>query len=227
MACILVRVPYPVRIDAEGNTHHVTCHGVAGCVVYRDDEDRATFLRFLADEIERSKWRCLAYSLLGNHYHLLITLTKSSLSRGFQRLNGRYARAYNRRHRRRGTLWDRRFHDTLVESEAHFLEVTRYIALNAPRANICRVAEEWPWCSYGSTVGYYGPDPLVDEDAILGLFGDDAKTARRRYRQFVEEGDRRARRSQIRIRDVSETGEQRGGFVVQQAVRRHDRPAGL
>lgn len=198
-------MPYPLRIDAPGNTHHVNSHGVAGCVVYRDDEDRAMFLRLLADELKRSKWRCLAYTLLSTHYHLLIELTEPTLSSGFQRLNGRFARAYNYRHGRRGALWERRFHDTLVESESHFLEVTRYIALNASRANIRPQPEEWQWCSYGSTIGHFGRDPLVDERAILGLFASDPKVARRRYREFVEEGDRRVRRSQIRVRDLSET----------------------
>jgi putative transposase len=190
---------YPKRIDAAGEIYHVNSVGVFGCTVFRDDVDRATFLDLFEDELERSKWSCLAYTLMGTHYHVLIKLTEPSLSSGFQRLNGRFARAFNARHRRRGSLWQRRFYDALIESESHLLEVTRYIALNATRANIRPRPEEWPWCSYGGTVGLSEPDPLVDEGAILSLFASEPSRARDCYRAFVEEADPRVRRSQIRI----------------------------
>jgi putative transposase len=196
---------YPKRIEEAGTYHHINSVGVFGATVFRDDDDRSTFLRLLEEELERSKWSCLSYTVMTTHYHVLVKLTEPSLSTGFQRLNGRFARAMNARYGRRGALWQRRFYDAYVESQFHLLEVTRYIALNAPRANMKPKAEDWPWCSYGSTVGLASPDPLIDEGAILGLFSPDLAVARERYRKFVEEGDPRVRRSQIRIRDLSET----------------------
>jgi REP element-mobilizing transposase RayT len=190
---------YPKRIEEPGTMHHINSSGFFSGAAFRDDEDRATFLRFFEDELEESKWSCLSYTVMSTHYHALIELTEPSLSTGFQRLNGRYARAFNARHRRRGVLWQRRYYDKLIESDSHLLEVTRYIALNAPRANICPQAEDWPWCSYGSTVGLAYRDPLIDEQAILGLFADDPAEARECYRRYVEEADPRVRRSQIRV----------------------------
>ena len=124
-----------------------------GATVFRDDDDRAIFLRLLEEELERSKWSCLSYTVMTTHYHVLVKLTEASLSTGFQRLNGRFARAMNTRYGRRGALWQRRFYDAYVESQSHLLEATRYIALNAPRANMRPKPEDWPWCSYGATVG--------------------------------------------------------------------------
>jgi putative transposase len=198
-------VAYPKRIDEAGSYHHINSVGVIGATVFRDDDDRATFLRLLEEELERSKWTCLAYTVMTTHYHVLVKLNEPTLSNGFQRLNGRFARAMNARYGRRGALWQRRFYGAHIENQFHLLETTRYIALNAPRANMKPNAEDWPWCSYGSTVGLASPDPLIDEGAILGLFSRDPADGRDRYRKFVEEGDRRVRRSQIRIRDLSET----------------------
>jgi hypothetical protein len=140
------------------------------------------------------------------HYHALIRLQKLTLSSGFQRLNSRYAQAFNRVHGRRGHLFERRFRDVLVESESHRYEVTRYIHLNAPRANACTRPEEYPWCDYGSTVGLFERDPIVDPRAALELFGSDLPTARRRYRRYVEERDPRARRGLTRVRPPSDPG---------------------
>lgn len=192
-------VGYPKRLNAAGEMYHVNSVGVFGRAVFVDDVDRMMFLRLFQDELERSKWSCLAYTLMGSHYHVLIRLKEPTLSSGFQRLNGRFARAFNGRHGRRGALWQRRYYSAPIESHGHLLETTRYIALNAPRANIRPRPEEWPWCSYGATVGFTEPDPLIDEGAILGLFATEPSRARDRYRAFVEEGDPRVRRSQIRL----------------------------
>jgi REP element-mobilizing transposase RayT len=167
---------------------------VHGAKAYVDDVDRLAFLDRVGSEIKRSKWELLMYSLLTNHYHQLIRLRDLTLSSGFQRLNSSYARYYNQRHGRRGALWQARFFDHMIEDDNHLLEAIRYIARNAPRANACRLPEEWPWCNYGAAIGVYPPDPLVDEQALLGLFGPSPREARRRLRAFVEEPDPRKRR---------------------------------
>lgn len=172
--------------------------------LFRDDVDRLAFVGLLQDEIERSEWTVLSYALMSTHYHVVLTIEKPTLSRGFQRLQSRYARAYNRRHKRRGVVWQRRFHDEFVESERHLYETIRYVALNAPRAGICERAEEWPWSSYGSAIGLYPPDPLVNEAELLTLFGHRPALARRRLQQFVEEKDPRERWRQTRLRRASD-----------------------
>jgi REP element-mobilizing transposase RayT len=194
-------MPYPLRIDVAGETYHVNSKSAFEGVAFRDDHDRSIFLVLLAQEIKRAKWTCLSYTLMGTHFHALIRLNEPTLSSGFQRLIGRYARSFNARHRRRGVLWQRRFYDKLIESDAHLLETTRYIARNATKARLVERPEDWPWCSYGATIGVFPPDPLIDEKAILGLFSNDLATAREEYRRFVEESDPRVRRSQIRLRD--------------------------
>ncbi len=141
---------------------------------------------------------------MSTHYHLILRLRKSTLSSGFQHLHSAYARSYNKRWGRRGALWQRRFHDRLIESDAHLLETIRYVALNAPRANMCDEPEDHVWSSYGAAIGASSPDPLVDEGELLGLFGPGPKKARQRLQAFVDETDRRKRRSQRYLRDVSE-----------------------
>jgi REP element-mobilizing transposase RayT len=192
------------RIEEPGASYHINANALDGMPLYRDEVDRLRFFDMFADEAERSDWTILEYTLMTTHYHVLLTLNKCTLSSGFQRLQSRYARSYNRRHRRRGVVWQERFHDEMVETESHLFETVRYVALNAPRARMVEAPEDWPWCSYGAAIGRQGPDPLVDEQALLGLFSDDVETARRELQAYVEERDPRVRWRQSRLRGSSD-----------------------
>jgi REP element-mobilizing transposase RayT len=189
----------PPRIEVPGAIYHVNGKAVHGTKLFVDEADRFLFLRMLTRQARRSEWCILAYSLMTTHYHLLLRIEKATLSSGFHRFNSIYARAYNRRHGRRGALWQRRFFDTIIETDGHLFEAIRYIALNAPRANACESAEEWPWSSYGASIGSAPPDPLIDERELLRLFGTRRDVAMRRLRAYVEEVDPRRRLSQTRV----------------------------
>ena len=181
------------RFEQPDAVYHVNANALDGMTLFRDDIDRELFYNLLADQIVDSDWTLLEYTLMSTHYHLLLRIEKPTLSSGFKRLQSRYARAYNRRHDRRGVVWLRRFHSVLIESERHLFETVRYIALNATRANMVEAAENWPWCSYGSAIGAYPADPIVNEKELLRLFAGDPRLARRRLRELVEEKDPRKR----------------------------------
>ncbi|MGZ4290303.1 MAG: transposase, partial [Gaiellaceae bacterium] len=181
------------RIEDPGAYYHVNASALDGLSLFRDDVDRVRFFELFAEEVERSEWTILEYTFMTTHYHVLLQLKKCTLSSGFRNLQSRYARSYNRRHGRRGVVWQRRFFDGMVESDRHLFEAVRYIALNAPRAGMVEAAEDWPWCSYGAAIGRHRPDPLVDEPALLELFARDVPKARAKLKAFVEEKDPRVR----------------------------------
>jgi putative transposase len=192
------------RIEEPGASYHINANALEGMPLFRDEIDRVRFFELFAEEVEQSEWTVLEYTLMTTHYHVLLTLQKCTLSSGFQRLQSRYARSYNRRHSRRGVVWQKRFHDEMLESDRHLFETIRYIALNAPRVRLAESAERWPWCSYGAAVGAAPRDPIVDEAALLNLFAVDTKNARRKLQAFVEEKDPRLRWRQTRVRRASD-----------------------
>ncbi len=192
-------MPHKPRIEVPGALYHVNANAAQPLPLYRDEVDRLTFVDLVIDECVRSDWSVLAYALMTTHYHLLVRIRKPTLSSGFQRLQSMYARRYNRRHKRRGVVWQTRFHDELIDSEGHLYETIRYIALNPTRAQMCEKPEDWPWSFYGPAIGAQPSDVLVDEDDLLGLFGSRESRARRELRRYVEEKDPRARRAQRRL----------------------------
>jgi len=135
----------------EWGVFHVTTRGVARTAIYRDDDERRLFLRLLADVLTRHEWRCHAFCLMTNHYHLVVEAHLWRLAAGMQRLNGVYAQAFNRRHKRSGHLFGERYAAWVVETEAHLLAACEYVLQNPVRAGLCEQATDWPWSAVRTT----------------------------------------------------------------------------
>lgn len=183
----------PLRLEYPGAVYHVTSRGNARQDIVLDDRDRTLFLDRLAHVIDRFGWRCHAYCLMDNHYHLMVETPQPNLSRGMRQLNGTYTQAFNRRHRRVGHLFQGRFTAILVEKEAHLLELCRYVVLNPVRARLVTYPRLWAWSSYRATAGARPRPTWLTTDWILGQFGRMQRDAQRRYRVFVAEGRDRPR----------------------------------
>ena len=161
--------------------------GNDGISIFRDDDDRRLFLDLLAQEIVRSGWILHEYCLMDNHYHLEIETPECTLSTGMHRFLGRYVQRFNRRHRRRGHLFQDRFKNVLVERESYGLELSRYIALNPVRAGMVARPEQWTWSSYAARAGF-GPCPeWLTTGPLLSQFGADQTSQQQAYKTFVLE----------------------------------------
>ena len=178
----------PLRLEYGGAVYHVTSRGNERSTIFRNDRDRAKFLEVLGSVVSGARWILHAYCLMGNHYHLLLETPLGNLSRGMQRLNGRYTQRFNFRYRRSGHLLQGRYKAILVEKEAHLLELCRYVVLNPVRAGMVENVSQWPWSNYRATGGTSTAPAWLEVNWTLSQFSSRRGNARRMYRQFVSEG---------------------------------------
>jgi len=178
----------PLRIEFAGAFYHLTSRGNGRKPIFRNDEDRLSFLEILHKVNQCYHWLCHAYCLMNNHYHLIIETLEGNLSRGMRQLNGVYTMNFNRRHRTVGHIFQGRYKAILVEKESYLLEVCRYVVLNPVRAGLVEKPEGWGWSSYRGTAGLVKPHPSLSIDWILGQMGKRKREAVRRYRIFVRDG---------------------------------------
>ena len=141
-------MPRGPRWFLPNGVYHVTARGTGGISIFMDDVDRAAFLHLLEQVRRRFRWSLSAYCLLGTHYHLVVETECERLSRGMHRLNGIYAQRFNRRHQRKGHLFEERFSSWVVRDELHLQATWRYVLANPVRAGLCRYAEDWPWSGF-------------------------------------------------------------------------------
>ena len=174
----------PLRIEVAGGFHHVTSRGNARRTIFLDDFDHEAFLKQLRWNVRRFRWRCVAYCLMGNHYHLVVQTLEPNLGEGMRDLNGLYAQRFNRRHGLVGHVFQARYDAQLVQDDAYLLAATRYVALNPVRAGLVERPEQWRWSSYAGLIT--GRDPeMVDPRPALELLHDDPWVARRQLAEMV------------------------------------------
>lgn len=179
------------RGDEPLKAHHVWAHATGTERYFRDDLDCARFLTILSEEIAKTDVVCLAYSLVVNHFHLiLVSGSRWGLSRFMKRVLGRYAQYYNRRHGRIGHLRRRPFGSTPIDDDAKLVTEIRYVLLNRVMARLVPdldALEVDAWTSYG--IAMRGrPVNVVDEERILSIFGATADEARENLRRFCQAG---------------------------------------
>jgi putative transposase len=136
--------------------YHIATRSIAEEHIFRVAEDFVDCLSVLAP----IAWTCHAFCVMPTHYHVLATTGEDGdLARRVHRLNRRYATRFNRRHGRRGHVFDSPYASVPVESERHLLWVTRYIAQNpsSPRT--------WPWSSFNREFTF------VDDELLVEAFG--------------------------------------------------------
>jgi len=137
----------PLRIEFPGAVYHVTARGDRREPIYEDDGDRTQFLSILGEALDRFNAQCLAYCLMGNHYHLVLFTREGHLSRLMRQLNGVYTQTYNRRHTKVGHLFQGRFKTILVDRESYLLSLCRYVERNPVASHLVAQAQDWLWSS--------------------------------------------------------------------------------
>ena len=195
-----------LRILCPGGRYHITARGNERREIFWDDTDRFHFLELLSELGKRFGSRVHAYVLMDNHYHLLLETPEPNLSCAMQWCNVSYSVWFNLRHRRNGHLLQGRFGADLVQDDAGWQEVARYVHLNPIRvarfgldksaraashagpiagpsaelvAERLRGLREYRWSSYPGYAGYRQGLNWVWREPLERLCGGNTEVERR------------------------------------------------
>jgi REP-associated tyrosine transposase len=176
-------VSLPLRDESPGY-HHVVTRGNNKQRIYVDERDRITFCLTVQRIARKYGWTIIAYCLMDNHYHLLLSVGEQGLSRGMCELNTSYALTFNATHGRVNHLFGRRYWNRRIKTDASVLNVVRYIVQNPRRAGISERLEGYRWSSYAATIGLAFADMQLARDELLALFGRTPARAVEEFRTF-------------------------------------------
>jgi REP element-mobilizing transposase RayT len=112
-------MPRQPRLDAPGLLHHIIARGIERRPIFTDREDYDDFLTRLPVALEKSRNQVLAWTLMPNHFHLLIRSGNGGVVDLMRRLMTGYAGTFNRRHRRAGHLFQNRYKSIVCEEDSY------------------------------------------------------------------------------------------------------------
>ena len=139
----------------------------------------------------------------------------ANLSEYVREIKQTFSRFYNKRHQRKGFFWGDRFKSVIVDNGDTLINCLAYIDLNPVRAGICKVPEDYRWCSLGYHVQTGNKDGFLSLDFGLQAFGVSNDTQRLiSYRKFVyEKGSISPGKGAVIESDILEQ-ERKKGFAV-------------
>jgi putative transposase len=143
---VVARIPRSALPDG---AYHVTSRGVDGAPIVRDDFDRLFFVGLVRGTVALHDWLCHAWCLMTNHFHLVVESPHAPLSAGMKRINQLHAQRFNRRHDRRGHLFQDRFASYPIDDDEYLEAVCRYVLANPVRAGLTARVEDWRWAGLG------------------------------------------------------------------------------
>jgi putative transposase len=140
-----------LRVSLGGYVYHVLNRGNGRLRLFRKDADYAAFEHILAEALEHVPgMRLTAYCLMPNHWHLLLWPRHDrELSDFGHWLTLTHTQRWHAHYHNVGVghLYQGRFKSFVVEADAPYLSVCRYVERNALRAALVARAEQWRWGS--------------------------------------------------------------------------------
>lgn len=138
----------------------------------------------------------LAFCLMPTHYHLLLKPRfDDGISRFMKKLNMGYAKYFNEKYKREGTLFQNRFKSIAITNDAHFIHLPYYIHYNpldliAPEWRERKISDygkatqflkDYRWSSHLDYLGNNNFPSVTQRDFLLEVFGGNEK-----YRSSLE-----------------------------------------
>src|SRR3989338_8668550 len=147
-----------MRVEPHGidSILHVTKRGARGLDIVRDEHDRHRFgklLFYLNDTFSDTNWidalkyrrplerpehwpereplvRILAWTLLSNHFHLLLEeIREGGTAKFMQRLCGSMSMCFNLKYKEKGSIFQGAYHARAVTEDAHIQYLMFYILI--------------------------------------------------------------------------------------------------
>lgn len=147
-------MPRITRGLVDGMTYHVLNRGNGKQRVFYEEADYVAFLGLVSEAQEREDIEILAYCLMPNHFHLVVTPAEAGgLSRWMQWLMTSHVRRYHQHYDSSGHVWQGRYKSFIIQDGLHLLTVLRYVEGNPVRASMVRSARDWWWSSHRERLG--------------------------------------------------------------------------
>ncbi|MFA5263604.1 MAG: transposase [Opitutaceae bacterium] len=116
-------------------------------------------MTFITTIWQSSGWQLEAWSILGNHYHLIAVGTSNSspLARVVSKTHTLSAKRLNEMDNTPGRKTWFQFWDTPLTFQRSYLARLKYVHFNPVKHSVSKIATDYPWCSASGFIATAAP----------------------------------------------------------------------
>jgi len=179
------------RLIFQGGIYHVTQRAPGEELLFRERGDYARLVQLLRKACHVFQISLFCFSLLPNHLHLLLQIKEPNLSRAMKFLFESYAKFFNKKYKRKGHVFCGPFRAMVCDSDSYLLAASTYIHLNAFRAGLCEVFDNYRWHTLNHYLLTVAEDRLVESNFILSGLHKDRSRACQEYHDILQQYSQR------------------------------------
>ena len=163
-----------------GKYYHIFNRGNNRELIFRSEENYRYFLqkyrRYVHPHVET-----YTYCLMPDHFHFLIRVKPSRenvepangilspWSKAFKDFFISYAKSFNKRYNRTGSLFQYKFKRKEIGKDDYLIRLICYIYANPIAAGLCTRFGDWKFSSYNALAGYSSTE--LNRSSVLEWFG--------------------------------------------------------
>jgi len=166
----------PVQLQ-NGYFYHIYNCGINGEDLFVEDDNYRYFLQLYEKHITPVT-DTYAWCLMKNHFHFVVRIKRSNeltkeakpAHQCFSNLFNAYSKAFNKKYKRHGSLFERPFKRKLIDNKNYLRRVIVYTHDNPVHHRFVHHTLEWPWSSY---ITIFSSEPTkIKRENVINLFGD-------------------------------------------------------
>jgi putative transposase len=180
-------MPRIARLKFEGAIYHIMARSISEVDLFRSDDDKKKYLMLIKEYQKVYNFKVYAYCLMSNHVHLIVDSNGADISKIMHCINFKYARYFNKLHKRHGHLFQDRFKSKIVDDNRYLIALSAYIHNNPLEI---RGYEDCPEKYYYSSLALFmglrsDEFDILDKYFILNMFGKDKSRSMKRYMGII------------------------------------------
>lgn len=156
--------------------YHIFNQAIDNETIFKENEDYQFFLNMLKELIV-DHFELYAYCLLPRHFHLFIKplweinhKENDSINEKLRKLFQMYAQYYNKKYKRKGSLYLKPFRRLQINDEQYLTYLVFYIHYNPQKHRIINDYKDYEYSSYKFFTS--NQDTKLRKDIVLNWFGN-------------------------------------------------------
>jgi len=179
--------------------------------IFIDDKDRIQFYHYLSEAHNLYDCKIHLFCLMSNHVHLVVEVGHIPLTKIMHNITSKYARYFNKKHNRKGYLFEGRYQAAIIQNEKYLLELCYYIHMNPVKAGLASNVDKYNWSSH-KAYNLLVIIPWLTRDFILSLIKKHIKCDAAQYSHFMQNREKYYEKSMFYSFDNS------GNLIVCDAI---------